>query len=83
MLPLFVALFLAAVVVRTVFHIPERGLETIQVAETILLGAGLFALGSGVDIGRLRRLGGRPLALGLISWILVATTALAAVTLLG
>ena len=82
LLPLFVALFLAAVVVRTVFDIPRRGLDGIQTAETILLGAGLFALGSGVDVGRLRGLGGRPLALGLISWILVATTALAAVTVL-
>jgi uncharacterized integral membrane protein (TIGR00698 family) len=82
LLPLFVALFLAAVVVRTVFDIPRRGLNATQTAETILLGAGLFGLGSGVDIGRLRRLGGRPLALGLISWVLVAATALAAVTLL-
>jgi uncharacterized membrane protein YadS len=57
-------------------------LNATQTAETILLGAGLFGLGSGVDIGRLRRLGGRPLALGLISWVLVAATALAAVTLL-
>ncbi len=82
LLPLFVALFLAAVVVRTVSDIPQPGLDAIQVAETILLGAGLFGLGSGVDIGRLRRLGGRPLALGLISWILVGTAALAAVALL-
>ena len=38
----------------------------------------MFGLGCGVAFARLRRLGGRPLALGLASWVLVAAVALAA-----
>ena len=40
--------------------------------EQALLTAGMFGLGCGVAFARLRRLGGRPLALGLASWVLVA-----------
>ena len=39
---------------------------------TVLLGMALFALGTRVDVGRLRQLGARPLALGLASWALIA-----------
>jgi len=47
----------------------------------LLIGAGLVGLGSQVVWRRLRMLGGRPLVLGLASWVLVAATALVAVQL--
>ena len=49
-----------------------------EAIEQALLTAGMFGLGCGVAFARLRRLGGRPLALGLASWALVAAVALAA-----
>jgi uncharacterized integral membrane protein (TIGR00698 family) len=76
-LPLFVVLFLVAVVARTVLDIPAATLDAAEQLETWLLGAGLFALGCGVDLSRLRRLGGRPLALGLASWAMIAALGLA------
>jgi uncharacterized integral membrane protein (TIGR00698 family) len=81
LLPLFVVLFLAAVALRTVGAVPEGWLDGIKTLETVLLGAGLVGLGAGVDLRRLRAVGGRPLVLGLASWALVAGVSLLAVGL--
>lgn len=77
-LPLFVAGFLAAVALRATGWLSADTLATAKDAEQILLTAGMFGLGAGIDVGRLRRLGGRPLVLGLASWILVGGAALVA-----
>jgi uncharacterized membrane protein YadS len=56
---------------------PGAALDLITTTQTVLLAAALFGLGCGVEVARLRRVGGRPLLLGLVSWILVAGVALA------
>ena len=38
----------------------------------MLLAAGLFALGTGVRIAKLRKVGPRPFLLGLGSWVVIA-----------
>jgi len=80
--PLFVVGFLATIVVRTTDTVPVGALDGIKLAQTALLGAALFGLGCGVDISKLRRVGAKPLLLGLISWVLVAGVALAATRML-
>jgi uncharacterized integral membrane protein (TIGR00698 family) len=75
--PLFVIGFLTAIVVRTTAIIPTSGLDIIKTLQTVLLAAALFGLGCGVHVARLRKVGAKPLLLGLISWILVAGVALA------
>ena len=79
--PWFVAGFLMTVSIRTLGVVPGGGLDVIRLGETLLLGAGLVGLGSAVRPERLRMLGGRPLVLGLTSWLLVACVSLAAVEL--
>lgn len=73
--PLFVMGFLVAIGVRSTGVLSAGSLEVAATVEKVLLTAALVALGMGVDIGRLRRLGGRPLALGMVAWILVAGSA--------
>lgn len=82
-LPLFVALFLSAVVVRTTGVFTAHQVASIQQWETIAIGMGLVGLGSQVRIARLRHVGGRPLLLGLASWVLVGAVSLAAVAVIG
>lgn len=82
-LPLFVALFLSAVVVRTTGVLTTHQVASIQQWETIAIGMGLVGLGSQVRIARLRHVGGRPLLLGLASWVLVGAVSLAAVAAIG
>jgi uncharacterized integral membrane protein (TIGR00698 family) len=74
-LPLFVVGFLVAVALRSVDAVPADALTTIRTVERWLLTSALVALGLGVRFDRLRRLGGRPLALGLVTWVLVAGVA--------
>lgn len=73
--PLFVAGFLAAIVVRSSGVLSDDILDASATVEKILLTGALTALGMGVDVRRLRRLGGRPLVLGMIAWVLVAGSA--------
>ena len=72
LLPLFVAGFLAMVLVRTTGVIPVAWLDPIRLIEGFLFTVSLAGVGFGVDVSRLRRLGGRPLALGMATWALVA-----------
>jgi uncharacterized integral membrane protein (TIGR00698 family) len=79
--PLFVAGFLVAVLLRSFVSLPPAVLDTADAVQTILLAAALFGLGTAVRFGTLVRTGGRALAVGLLSWVLIAALALAAVHL--
>ncbi|MBM7505443.1 YeiH family protein [Agromyces aurantiacus] len=77
--PLFVAGFLAMVLVRTFVAVPDAALVAADGAQTTLLAMALFALGSGVRVAALLRTGWRAAAVGLTSWVLVAALAYGAV----
>lgn len=79
--PLFVAGFLAAVLVRTLLPVPESVLEVADWVQTALLAMALFGLGSAVRLGELVRTGWRAIVVGLLSWALIAALAYAAVQL--
>ena len=72
LVPLFVAGFLLMVLVRSTGVVPDSWLDPIRRIEGFLFSVSLVGVGFGVDLGRLRRLGGRPLALGMAAWVLVA-----------
>lgn len=79
LIPLFVAGFLAAVVLRTFVPLPDAVLEAADVAQTALLAMALFALGSAVRLRELVHTGWRALIVGLLSWALIAALAWVAV----
>lgn len=79
--PLFVAGFLAAVLVRTLLPVPESVLEVADWLQTALLAMALFGLGSAVRLGELVRTGWRAILVGLLSWALIAALAYGAVQL--
>lgn len=79
LVPLFVAGFLAAVVLRTFVPLPDAVLEAADIAQTALLAMALFALGSAVRLRELVHTGWRALIVGLLSWALIAALAWAAV----
>jgi uncharacterized integral membrane protein (TIGR00698 family) len=74
-LPLFVAGFLAAIVVASAGWVPDSVLHVAELTQQVLLTAALVGLGTGIHIAVLRRTGGRALILGILSWLLVATVA--------
>lgn len=77
--PLFVAAFLGAVLVRSLGILPAASLHALEALETIALAAALAGLGTGVQLHRLRRIGARPLLLGLAAWFVVASASYAGV----
>jgi uncharacterized integral membrane protein (TIGR00698 family) len=75
LLPLFVIGFLGAMLVRSSGLLSDDVLDVAATLEKVLLTLALVAMGMGVHVGQMRRLGARPLVLGLLSWVLVAGTA--------
>ena len=82
LVPLFVAGFLAAAVVRTAVPLDDGVISAARMLQTVLLAAAMFALGTGVKAPVLRKLGGRPLALGALStaWLFVLAVGAVAIT---
>ena len=80
-IPLFVAGFIACVMIRTFGELDIEVLNAAKTVEGIMLAAAMVGLGAGVDIGRIRQLGPRPLLLGVASWIGIAAASLGAVML--
>lgn len=76
LVPLFVVAFLAMVLVRTWVPLPSVLLEVATVAQTVLLAAAMWALGTGVQWSKLRAVGGAPFALAGITTAVVAAVGL-------
>jgi uncharacterized integral membrane protein (TIGR00698 family) len=75
--PLFVALFLVAVAVRSTGVLSDSVVAHATDVDTALLACAMAGLGLTIDVAELRRLGGRPLVLG------TASSAMLAVVILG
>lgn len=75
--PVFVLAFVGFALVRTTGVLPAPVLDATRVLQTALLTAAMFALGCGVHLASLRRVGGRPLVLAVLSTLAVSTIALA------
>ena len=75
LVPLFVAGFLAAALLRTFVPMPDLALATGEQLQVLLLSAAMFALGLGVHVSMLRKAGIRSFALGGLSTVLVASIA--------
>lgn len=80
--PLFVAGFLAMVVVRSLGVLPDAGLDAVKVVTTGLLTAAMIGLGADVHVPTLRRTGGPALALGAVSTAVTSGVSLAGIYLL-
>ena len=78
-MPLFVAGFIGAMMVRTFLPIPVALTDVADIVQTVLLAMALFALGAAVQLVPLLRTGWRALLVALMSWTLIATLAWVAV----
>ncbi len=72
LVPLFVAVFIAFVALRSTGIVPESALAVAEVCETVLLTAAMFALGTGVRIATMKKVGPKPFVLALASTVWVA-----------
>lgn len=81
--PLFVLGFVAAMLLRTTGVLPEPVLDVVQILQTLLLSAAMFALGLGVHLKSLLRVGYRPVLLGLLSTVVILGISLGGISALG
>ena len=59
--------------------VPDVVVDTVAAAERMIFAIALVGLGAGVQLSRLRKLGGAPLLLGAIAAVLVGGVSLGAV----
>ncbi|WMY79143.1 putative sulfate exporter family transporter [Citricoccus sp. I39-566] len=81
--PLFILGFIASMALRTTGALPEPVLAGTQVLQTLLLSAAMFALGLGVHVKSLLRLGYRAILLGALSTAVILATSLGGIAALG
>ena len=82
LVPGFVVAFLALVLLRSSGLVPDPVVDAASLAQTVLLTCAMFALGIGVRVAAMRRVGARPVILAAASTVWVAGLALAGVLLL-
>ena len=83
MLPMFILVFVAAVIVNTAGLVPSGWHHGLSELATWMITAVLAAIGLSTNVGRIRRAGLRPLALGAVLWITVGLTSLGLQALTG
>lgn len=81
LVPLFVLGFLAMVALASLEILPPPVLDVAEIVQTACLAIAMFALGLGVRIKSLIKVGPKPLFLGTASTVLIAVVALGGVTL--
>lgn len=79
--PLFILGFLFMVVLRSTLPLPESVITVGNMLQSALLSAAMFALGCGVNIRKLIRLGVRPVLLAAASTVIVSGIALSGILL--
>ncbi|NEW51293.1 putative sulfate exporter family transporter [Nocardia cyriacigeorgica] len=77
LVPVFVLAFLACAAFRSTGVIPAAALDMAREVQTVLLTAAMFALGTGVRLRSLAKVGARPLMLAAGSTLWVSALALA------
>ncbi|MGM7666703.1 YeiH family protein [Microbacterium sp. A93] len=82
LIPLFVLGFIATMLLRTTGLLPEPVLAGTQILQTLLLSAAMFALGLGVHLRSLLRVGFRPVVLGALSTAVILGTSLGGIAVL-
>jgi uncharacterized membrane protein YadS len=82
-IPLFVIGFIAVAIFHNTIVLPTGVTSIVVLLSKWLLGAGLVALGANVKWNNIRKIGSKPMLMGMLAWLIVAGVALFAVNLSG
>lgn len=75
-IPWFILLFVVAMIINTFIPIPAVITETIVTLSRKLLCMTLFLIGSGLSLASIKKVGIRPLGLGVLLWFIISVTTL-------
>lgn len=71
-IPLFIILFVVAMVINTYVPIPSIITEGIVVASKHILCLTLFLIGCGLSLAAIKQVGAKPLILGITLWVIIS-----------
>ena len=74
--PWFILLFILAMVANTYINIPTEITKTIVVVAKKALSLTLFLIGCGLSLGAIKKVGAKPLVLGVLLWVLISVVTL-------
>lgn len=80
--PWFILWFVVAMLVNTYFDLPSQLTHGISVAARGGLSATLFLIGGGLSVEVIRKVGFRPLLLGIVLWTIISLVSLGVILLL-
>ena len=75
-IPWFILFFILAMVANTYLSIPSEVSKTIVVVAKKALSITLFLIGCGLSLGAIRKVGAKPLILGVVLWTLISVVTL-------
>ena len=75
-IPWFILLFILAMVANTYINIPTEITKTIVVVAKKALSLTLFLIGCGLSLGAIKKVGVKPLILGVVLWVLISVVTL-------
>ena len=78
-IPWFIVLFVIAMIINTYLPLPQIVTQNIVLVAKRVMAATLFLIGCGLTIGVIKRVGVKPLMLGVILWVIISVTTLAVV----
>ena len=75
-IPWFIFMFIGAMLLNTYFNIPQEITKVIVILSKKALGVTLFLIGCGLSVGAIRKVGAKPLILGVVLWAIISVTTL-------
>ena len=75
-IPWFIILFVVAMLINTYLPLPQLLTENIVFISKKLLTVTLFLIGCGLSVSALKKVGIKPMLLGVILWVIISVTTL-------
>ena len=80
-IPWFIILFVVAMLINTYLPLPQLLTENVTYVAKKLLTITLFLIGAGLSVSALKKVGVKPLLLGVILWVIISVVTLLVVVL--
>ena len=75
-IPWFILMFVGAMLLNTYLNIPQQISSTVVMLSKKALGVTLFLIGCGLSVGAIKKVGAKPLVLGILLWAIISVATL-------
>lgn len=75
-IPWFILMFIGAMLLNTYLNIPQQISSIVVMISKKALGVTLFLIGCGLSVGAIKKVGAKPLVLGILLWAIISVATL-------